>query len=102
MNDPFAGLFDGVVLHWENPATGKDATNIRLATRDGQGTMPAIGGSDWLAFLQAQLAEFRRVPWQYLWQGVLNNRNLLITASSIFGFTWALFLYTSLRGANLK
>ena len=101
-NDPVASIFDGSVLNWDNPTTGKNAYRITFVSRDGGGTMPALGGSGWQVFLQDQWTAFRQFPWRYIWQAVVYNRNPLVTAATFISLLWAVFLFSTLRGQNLK
>jgi len=101
-NDPMAGVFNGVHLGWDDPLTGKTLYAITLESRDGEGTMPSIGASGWKAFLQAQISAFTQFPWQYIWRGIVFNRNILLTLTSFFGIFWALLLFSTLRGHDLQ
>lgn len=101
-NDPLGSWFEGNVIRWDDPMGGRNSYNITLATRDGQGTMPSIGGAGWQTFLKAQLDEFLQTPWQYVWQGVVYNRNILLTLVSMFGLFWGAYLFTTLRGDKLQ
>jgi hypothetical protein len=100
--DPFSALFDGSVIHWDNPVTGENAYRITLVSRTGSGTMPKIGGSEWKPFLEEQAKSFTQFPWQYLWQGIIYNRNILIVGASFFALFWIMLLFATLYGGKMR